>query len=827
MRSVGQLFAVIVLVLSCSVVIAESPKSLLNKGVKAEARQDYEAAYEFYKQAYDKKPDDLKYRVPYERTRFLAAASKIRRGQKLRELGKLQEAMDLFSQAVVIDPSNDLAQQEVIRTQDMIKRQGSGEVKPGETAAPPPKVEDPLRERLEKAGGPVELGEISNVAMQYKATGDSKAIYETIGRIAGINVLFDPDYTSRKLSVDLQGVTLQQALEIVALESRTFWRPVTPNTIFVAADNTGKRRELEQSVIKTFYLGNVATPTDLQDVVNAIRQILEVTRIQQVPSQNAIIVRGTPDQLALAEKMIDDIDKSKPEVVIDVIVAQVRLDKVRQLGLLPPQTGSVALQGTNTTTTTTTTPGSGGGTTTTTPTTTSGSGLNFNNLQHLNSTNYAVTIAPLQAEAIMNDSNTKILENPEIRAADGVKASLKVGDRIPIATGSFGTPLGIGTGVGALGVNTQFQYLDVGVNIDILPHVHPDGEISLKVTLEISNQTGTSSIGGISQPIISRRGVDHEIRLKDGETNLLGGILEDQVTMNTSGIPFLSKIPLLKYLFSQEDKERHTNEVIFLLRPHIVRGQYLTRLNQKAYDVGTGSGIDLRMSDKAAAKTEGAKQQTANPAPVAQQQAPPQQQQFLPAQQQAPVQQPQTAPVTPPSPTTAVPQYTPPQPQQLTPAQPDSGSSSKPSPGTPANPANPGTVMFRLDPGSVSSAVGGTFNVNVALNGGQDVSGVSLQVTYDPKVLQFGQVTSGEFLGRDGQPVPVVNRNDANAGVVTVSAQRPAGMPGISGDGVVFTLMFTAKARGASGITITTSGARNSQNQPLQAQGSHASVTIN
>ncbi|HEY6251133.1 MAG TPA: cohesin domain-containing protein [Candidatus Angelobacter sp.] len=810
-RLLGIIIFSFCVVFSCVQARAESPKSLWNKGAKAEARQDYEAAYDFYKAAYDKKPDDLKYRVTFERTRFLAAASKIKRGQKLREQGKLQEALQLFTQAVEIDSSNDMAQQEMRRTEEMIRRQGAPEAKPQEGAPP---QEDPLRQRLERAGGPVELGEISSGLLQaIRANNqDSKTVYETIGKIAGINILFDPDYTSRKLSVDLHDVTLQQALDIVALESRTFWRPVTPNTIFVAADNTGKRRELEQSVIKTFYLGNVATATDIQDVVNTIRTILEVQRVQQVPSQNAIVVRGTPDQLALTEKIIDDVDKSKPEVIVDIVVAQVRHDKVRQMGLLPPQTGSVALQGTNTTTTPS---GSGSGTSTTT-TTGSGNSLNFNDLQHLTSTNYAVTISPLTAQLIFNDANTKILENPQIRAADGIKATLAVGDKIPIATGSFGTPLGIGTGVGALGVNTQFQYIDVGVTIEITPHVHPDGEISLKAAFTISNQTGTSTIGGISQPIISQRKIDHEIRLKDGEANLLGGILEDQVTLNTAGVPFLSKIPLLKYLFSQEDKERHTNEVVFLLVPHIVRGQMLSRMNTKALDVGTGTGIDLRMAERPAGKAEGVKPQSSMPVSTAPTATAPTQPvvppaQFLPPQQQAPAttqtpttQQPQSIVMTPPS------------------AQPDSGSLSKPSPGTPS-----AGLSLKLDPGAVTPTVGSSFNMNVVLNGGQDISGVSLQITYDPKVLQFVQVTSGDYLARDGQSVPVVNRNDPTSGTLTISAQRPSGTPGISGDGSIFNLMFTAKARGASGIAIVGSGARNSQNQTLQATGSQASVNVN
>jgi general secretion pathway protein D len=587
MTSLRRSLAIITFLLFCGLVTAESPHSLLNKGIKAEARQDYEAAYEYYKAAYEKRLDDLKYQVPLERTRFLAAASKVKRGQTLREQGKLNDALELFAKAVEVDPSNELARQEIRHTQEMLKRQTVAEGQTHSPTPPPPPEAEPTRKWLEDADGPVRLCAISNVPLQaIKITGDSKTIYETVGRIAGINILFDPEYTSRNISIDLRGVTLQQALRVLALQSRTFWRPVTPNTIFVAADNQGKRRELEQSVVQTFYIGHVSTPTDLQDVVTSIRNILEVQRIQPLPSQNAIVVRGTPSQLALAQKLIDDIDQSKPEVVIDIVVAQVRHDKVRQMGILSPQVGSVALQGSN-------------------PTTTGNSpGLNLNNLQHLTSTNYAVSLSAVQAQLLFNDSNTTIVERPQLRAADGIKASLKIGDRIPIATGSFGAPLGIGNGGGQLGVNTQFQYLDVGVKIDITPRIQADNEISLKIGLELSNKTGDQPIGGITQPIISQRTVDHEIQLKDGEMHLLGGILEEQVTLNTNGIPILSRLPLLRYIFGQEDKQRHTNEVVFLIVPHIVRGRILSPLNRKAFDVGTGIGIDLLTAEKPATKLE-------------------------------------------------------------------------------------------------------------------------------------------------------------------------------------------------------------------------------
>ena len=771
---------------------AESAKSLFQKGAKAEARQDYEAAFEFYKAAYQQKPEDLKYRVPFERTRMLSAASKIKRGQKLRDQGSLQEALTVFQQALEVDPSNDLAAQEIRRTEIMLQKGAGG----GQAASTPPgrqEEEDPLRKRLEGASSPVALAQFPDSPITaLEMTEDSKVAYETIGKLAGINVLFDPDYTSRRLSIKLKGVSLQEGLDIVALESRTFWRPVTPNTIFVAQDTQAKRRELEQNVVKTFYLGNVSGPTDLQDIVNAIRTVLEVQRIQQIPSQSAIVIKGTPDQLALAAKMIDDIDKSKPEVIVDVWVAQVRRDKLRNLGITPPQNLTVALQGTNTTT------GTGTGTTTTT----SGGGLNFNDLQHLNSTNYAVTIDPLKAVALFSDADTKIMQNPKLRATDNEKATLTIADKIPIATGSFGTPLGIGTGVGSVGVNTQFTYTDVGVKMEITPRVHPDGQVTLKTSLEISNLNGSQTIGGITQPIISTRKVEHTIRLMDGETNLLGGILEVQDTSSTGGTPFLGQIPILKYLFSSTQKEHITNELVFVLVPHIVRSQELNDLNRRAFDVGTGSGIDLRMA--------GRQVPASNVTPAAATPAPPQQ----PAG---------GAPVTPArQPAATVPQ------QQVPGQQPPQQQNAAPQ-GTPApqQTLKPGQVGLRLEPGALQQQLGGTFSMTIVLSQGEDIASVPIQLSYDQKVFQFTKVTNGDFLAKDGQNVVLVYRDDPTTGRLQITAQRPPGSQGISGDGTVFNLTFTAKAKGTGVISIAVPGARNSKNQPMSVLGSQTTVTVN
>jgi general secretion pathway protein D len=733
---------------------ADSAKSLYNKGKDAEARQNYEAAYDFYKQAYELKPRDLAYRSSYERTRFLAAASHVHRGQLLRDAGKLQEALTEFQKAAEIDSSSFIAQQEIRRTQKLID---SANATPPKATAPP----TGLQKRVQEAQGPVDLAAISNIPITLKLTEDTKVIYETVGKLAGINVLFDPDYTSRRIKIELNGVTLQEALEIIALESKTFWRPVTPNTIFVASDNPAKRKEVEQSVIKTFYLANLSQPTELQDVVNALRQILEISRIQPLPSQGALVVRGTPDQIALAEKLVGDLDKARPEVIVEVAIMQVSRDKTHNLGISPPTSATVALQNNLNTTTTT-------GTSTTTGSTTSGTAnqVNLNRLGNLNATDFTVTIPPATATALFSDATTKLIQNPQIRAVDGQKASLKIGDRVPVATGSFQPGIG-GVGINPL-VNTQFQYLDVGVNIDITPKVHAGREVTLKVSMDISSVTGQSNIGGISQPVIGQRKIEHEIRLKEGEVNILGGILEDQDIRSLSGIPGLAQIPILKYLFAQSNIEHKENEIVFALIPHIIRARDVTDLNEKALEVGTAAAIELRRASQAPPPVPGNEGAPANsPAPAA----------------------------------AAAPAQAPP-------------------------PGAEGAASFVFDPATTTQAVGSTFAVNVLLKGAQNVYSVPLQVSYDPKVLQVVNVSNGGLLSQDGQPVALVHRDDDTSGALQITATRPPGANGVSGQGTVVTLTFLSKGAGQSTLTISKGGARDPAMQALPVAGAVATVTV-
>src|ERR1700723_2815018 len=569
--------------------IADKAKDFYAKGEDAEARQNYEAAYGFFKQAYDLKPKDLRYRTAFERNRFEAAAAIVHKGQKLREDGKLDEAVAEFQKALAIDPSLFIAKQELEQVLKIINDQRN----------PPPQAAGPpvgLERKVHDAAGPMELAPISNIPITVKMLAQkSDVVYHTIGQLAGINVLFDPDYTARVINVDLNGVTLEEALQITALEAKTFWPPGTLNTIFVAQDTPAKRKELEQSVLKTFYLTNLSLPTELQDVVNAIRAVLDVQRVQQLLSQNALVVRGTPDQIALAEKLVEDLDKARPEVIVDIAVLQVSKDKSRTLGLSPPTSATVTLQSNiNTATPVTTTTG----TTTTTTGSTSNSGLSLNTLGSLNATDFQVTIPSANLSAVMSDTDTKTLQNPQVRALDNQKARLKIGERVPVATGSFQPGIG-GVGINPL-VNTQFQYLDVGVNIDVTPHVHADREVTLKISMEISSVVSQASIGGISQPIIGQKKIEHEIRLKDGESSLIGGIFDDAQTKSLAGIPGLAQIPILRYLFGQVTQDHSSDETVFAITPHIIRGNTISELNQRQIEIGSANTIVLRHVSRAA-----------------------------------------------------------------------------------------------------------------------------------------------------------------------------------------------------------------------------------
>lgn len=528
---------------------AQSAARYYKEGQAAEVQKDIAAAYAAYKKACELKPAELKYRTAYDRIRVAAAAEYVREGEHFEAQGNLAPALAAFLRALDADPANELAESDARGLERRLETAGqpvnTESSRRSETARPQPPV------RLEiKAHGPVTLHMIE----------DSRIVYQTVGKLLGINVLFDPAYSSRRVQVDLSDVTPYEALRIISEVSNTFWKPVTHNTIFVVEDNRAKRTQYSQQAVQIFYLRNVSQTNDFTEVQQVLRNLFQTARINGVAGNNAIVMRGTPDELQLAKMLIAGLDEAKPEVLVDISVMEVSHDKLREIGLSPPTSLTVN----------------------------SGSSQTLEQIGHTSA--YSITMGQAAVDFLLTDSDTRILQNPRLRALDGQKADLKLGERIPVATGSYTVP----TSTTGAASETQFTYIDVGVNIEMTPAIHADRDVTLKLTVELSSQTGTDTIEGVAEPVISQEKADQVVRLKNGESTILAGLLQRQMSQSASGWPGFGEIPFMKYFFTTQQHELKTDELVFLITPHVVRAPKFDPEVDREIDTGTETAVQLR-----------------------------------------------------------------------------------------------------------------------------------------------------------------------------------------------------------------------------------------
>ena len=692
----------------------------------------------------------------------------------MRDKGDLQGALSEFQRAQVYDPSSSIADQEVKKTLDLIAERASANEAP---------AEEPLVENGQPvmASAPPEIKPLSRAPINLKMSNDAKVVFDTIGKLAGLTVIYDPDLQQKKISTELNNVTLEQALDIVCLESKTFWKPVTENIIMIIPDQAQKRRDYEEQVVRTFYLSNVSIPQDLTEITTGLRQLLDLKRIQQVNSQNAIIIRDTPDKLMLADKIIRDIDKAKPEVIVQVMILEARTDNLKNLGILPGQSASMAINPSYT-------PSSTSSTTTTTTSTNSNTAT-LNQLRHLNQNDVVLTLPSATANFVLTDSSTKILQNPELRGIDGQSAKLKIGDRVPVATGSFQAGVGVGTTAGAGFVNplvnTQFQYIDVGVNVDVTPHVHPNRDVSMKVSIEVSSVTGTSTIGGISQPIISQRKVEHEIRLKEGEVSILGGLIQRTDTRTLNGWPGAAKIPVMRYLFSADNKEVQEDEVLIVLIPRIVRMPDWNKANLRAMFSGTDTFVGAK-------RELDVKAPTANPNPQA---------------------TPASAPATPGPGGAVVPAAAP-------------APAAQPAAQVPNPQAQTTGPRIRFEPSTLNLSPGQTATIGVVVENVNDLYSVPMLLQYNPAIISVEEVRHGGFLSGGTQEIAIVQRVDKEHGQAIISATRQPNTPGVNGSGTLLGVVVKALAAGTTNLSIVQVNAKDSQQKPIPLVTSEATLRV-
>jgi general secretion pathway protein D len=789
---------------------AQSAGKLYKQGQAAENSEKWDAAFEAYQQAYAKNPKDLRYRTAMYRVRGAASAIHLTRGRQLEKSGEDQAAMVELLRALDIDPSNEAATQEI---EALRERQKHAAVQ----APPVPPAEVARQAAFDSLGGPIELKPMSTEPFTMRAAEDTKNIYQAIGRAAGINVLFDQAYTSKRITVDLTNVSYLDALRIVGIQSNTFWRPVTSNTIFVAENTPARRRDLDEFAVQTFYLTNAVQQNDLNDTLQTVRNVLGTdVKAYPVNSQNAIIVKGTPDQLLLVAKIISDIDKAMPEVVVDIAIMEVSKNWERTLGIQWPGSVGVQLQSPCTTSSTSsncTSSSSGTGTSTTTST----SNLTLYNLANLNSNDFAITMGAATANLLLSDANTKVLQSPRLRATNMQKATMKIGSRIPIATGTFNT--GVSSSVLAGVAQTQFTYIDIGVNVEMTPTIHADGDVTLKLKIEDQSEGSNVTISGVTEPIIIQKNSEQTIRLREGEVSILGGILENTDSTSWSGIPGLSSIPFLRYLFGSKDHTIMNDELVFMLVPHIVRRAETSASNLRPVDTGTGQSIQLRhlpVDGAAANATPVAQAGVATTivssfkAPSAAAAAPMAIAELRKSAEGAMNAVQTQGPTSPVSPPPMVPPTVPMTPPAA--AQP------------PSNPVPGSLVRFILSsPGPVAN--GATFQIPIVISGATDIAAVPIKLHYDATKLSLVGVAPGDFLNRDNQTVSPTFREDP-PGDITINASRSSSAPGVSGAGVVYVLNFQAKAPGDSTIAITQPVAMNKSQQSVPATGGGVNITV-
>lgn len=843
------------------------------EGRAHEVKKEWDAALEDYEKALSEDPAEMLYQMAQQKAAFQAGEMHVDRGLKLRAQGQLGEALLEFQKAYAINPGAAITTQELRLTQEMIERERqrveqTGKEAPAAQRALTPVEEMKLRE-MEKINRilPVpDLKPTHPVLDPLKMNGQkTKVVFETIGKLAGLNVLWDPEYQPPQhdtITIDFQQpTTVEEALDYVSTITKSFWKALSPNTIFITNDNANKRRDYEEQVTKVFYLQNVMVAAELQEIVNVVRTAADINRVFPYNSQFALVVRGEADRVELAGKLIHDLDKPKNEVVVDIFVMEASTVFNRQITAALASTGlnvpftftprtSIQVQGganninnvnTGTTTTGTTTTNLNNNTNLNNGTTgltgatglsstTTGTQVPLSSLGHLASADWATTLPSALLQAAMSDARTKVLQAPQMRCVDMQKATMKIGEREPTASGSFQPGIG-GVGINPL-VNTQFTYIDVGVNVTLTTRVHDDNTISMNVQLDISNITGTVNLGGIDEPIIGQRKVEEDLRIKEGEVALLGGLINQQDDKTVTGIPGLSSIPILRRLFTGENVDHNKDELMIILVPHIVRRPDITPENIRAIAVGNATTITLHHSANAA---EAAAEAAANPPAGS-----------IPGVVGRIPAQVSTEPVTPPGTSTpgklppaatppapgaasgAPPATAPPLPPGLAP--PPTGGGAAPAPPKPPEqpaqqPAANGVVRF--NPPQADVAANANFGAALLLDRGSDVFSAPIEVSFDPKMVRLNDVTLGDFMGADGQQ-PAFSKNIQNdTGQATIQLNRLPGTPGVtSPSGILVFLNFQAVGKGSTTIRAPGVTIRNSQGQTVATGSPQMTVNI-
>ncbi|MFQ5526018.1 MAG: secretin N-terminal domain-containing protein [Thermoanaerobaculia bacterium] len=529
----------------------------------AEDEGDWDRAVIHYLELVDQFPKRVAYRTGLLRAKIRASQEHFERGKRFQEANAMQRALAEFQQAVQLDPSNQYAQVELEKLREQLLRADDDPIRIGS-----------LEDLKEKTRGTRPQPPVLNprsrepISLEFPRAVSVFDIYRALGTAFGINILFDPKLRDQQIAIELRDVVAQDALEILMRTANHFYKVLDEQSIIVVEDSPQNRRNYEDLVIQTFFLSNA----EVKDVMTMLRSLVGAKNVASNDQLNAIVLRDTADKVKVAERIIHTNDKARGEVVIDVELLQIGGNKIRELGVRLSE--NFVVQSFDS--------GTEG----------APNSVRVSDLEFINQGNWFVTIPNITYNFLKNSSDAEILASPQVRISDGEQATLHIGERIPIPVTSFNTSQTVGGNIVPL---TSFQYQDIGIRLDMEPRIHHNKEISLELQVEVSNLSGfVEGSGGQNQPIIATRTIESVIRLKNGETNFLAGLIRtDEITTET-GVPGLSDIPVLGRLFSNKRTERSRTDLVLTLTPHIIRTPDITEEDLLPIWVGTEANITFR-----------------------------------------------------------------------------------------------------------------------------------------------------------------------------------------------------------------------------------------
>jgi general secretion pathway protein D len=509
-----------------------------------------------YLELVEQHPDRLPYRNGLLRAKIRASQEHFKRAKEYHDVGALEPALVEYRQSVQLDPTNQYAQVEYEKLRDEMqrrKRVGSGAT-----------IEEMKRRNNGKRPQPPVLDPQSDepITLAFPKPVSVFDIYRALGKGFGINILFDPKLRDQKLPIELNDVDAQSALEILMRTANHFYKVLDETSIIVAEDNPQNRRNYEDLVIQTFFLSNA----EVKDVMTMLRSLVGAKNIASNDQLNAIVLRDTADKVKVAERIILTNDKSRGEVVIDVELVQINTQKLQELGVSLSEYGVTQSLDPNP--------------------------IRLSDVEFLNQANWILNLPAVVYDFVKNSTDAQLLANPQLRISDGEHATLHIGDREPIPVTTFNSSQTVGGNIVPI---TSFQYQDVGIRLELEPRIHHNQEISLQLTVEVSQISGfREASGGQQQPVIGTREIESTIRLKDGETNFLAGLIQTDEQNGEAGVPGLSDIPVLGRLFSRRRTQRQRTDLVLTLTPHIVRTPDITEEDLLPIWVGTEANITFR-----------------------------------------------------------------------------------------------------------------------------------------------------------------------------------------------------------------------------------------